>query len=584
MPSRLFRHFLLASLVLLAGCQCDEERPYTPFQVATNLPTEPSTAPEPAEERPNEDGFREIAALRAPKPSAHWEVFGRTLRAPAGTQLMSAVALGTADAESSGMVVGWALAKEPNGAEKQGIWAFDEQGRPSSRLAQLPEALPSGKDCEPRVDLTRTGPETVTAEIQMDCRERLLSGTPTRALLVLRPIVQDSVQLTLTLEEARPGERLLLDVESTDRDGDGSDDVAVYATLREPGGGAASASFRWLARPAGLSRDATAPGDAFARESQEILAAAGRASQREEALSRISALRRLTFALCAESKAAILSGPGGNGLRCGDLRPVHSRLTLAEILAHLGSDQPLRALGAFEHAEFYFGPPSKEVISSARKALLKKIGHAPATHEQLGPAPSSVAEPYPVGSPLRFDDEGRLWGLEASGRVVALQDPSEGSGGAPGDAPRPWARRPRGPGGQMLAAALPSCNRSEVQLSLVRPDGTLLPPVPVDVLAPRPAACRDLGAAPLSAVPVEWRRGQLLAIVAGQPVTTGGNVTPPSSAGVAWGTTLGLVVWHSGGLEIWTDTPRQLSHCAVRPDRKQVACIADGQVVLVTRP
>jgi hypothetical protein len=204
LPKPHLTHFLLMCLLGAHELGCDEDKPYTPFQVASSLPDQdpPPSEVEDAGKEPPKTTWKK--ALRAPlAKKGQWKVLGRTLNAPAGTELE--VALPILNSQSDELAV-WVLPKQGKAGGEPGLWVFDQGGRPTRKLFSLPDFLPSGSDCKLRAELTGTGPRTITSEVTAACSARLLPGTPVVSLAVLDLSRPEPELLHIRAQEAAAGE------------------------------------------------------------------------------------------------------------------------------------------------------------------------------------------------------------------------------------------------------------------------------------------------------------------------------------------------------------------------------------------
>lgn len=580
---------MCAATTSLLGC--DEDKPYTPFQVATALP-EDESSPKPKEPPRDEEKStpRWSPSLRAPLGSETWKVFERTLKAPPGTELH--VALTRLNGEPD-EVIAWAL---PRGAKKKpgsepGVWVFDEAGKPLRRLLSLPDYLPQGADCQLRADLEGTGSATLTARIFAQCSSRLLPGTPVSGVVVLEPNRSEPELVHLRSQEASPGERLDLVVDSHDHDGDGIDDIKITAELAAPSGAKESLPFVWLSRTAGASRTPDSPGAELKKRSSRLAIAAVRKAERAEAPDSVDALRRLTSAVCAELGRPRLFRGNGDGLSCGNIQPSLEELAQVEIQAFLGQGQLERALGAFERAT-WFG----KAFDGARKKKLEKLIRDAIPHQEAKRAarfsvkPKALAGPY--ASPLHFTSDGQLFAIttETTKRLTMEGDPPlvvPATDDEPEQRIEPpsWEMLLRDSKGMALQAALPSCDRSEVLLAFsTEKVGETPSPVPLPMLAPRPGTCKAFAPTPLDVIPLFVEGGAISAVVGGERVTTRGTVREPSRA-VAWNTSLGVALREGAKLTLLTGSIAEgLHHCVVDQKSKEIACVGPDSVSVLSAP
>lgn len=568
--------------VLLLGC--DDDKPYTPFQVASSLPAENSPNSGEAPSLPDAPAEKSaVTILKAGGGSATMKAFGRTLKAPKGTWLE--VVLHGLDSESD-EVLGWVLPKKRGASiAASGVWSFDAAGNPVKRLLPLPEFLPNGSDCQFTAELFASGPRTVTSEVESHCSSDLLAGTPVRSIAVLDPTRGDPEILHLRQSAPPSGEKIALRVNSTDRDGDGADDVELTVTLTSPSGVEESLPLRWLVRTAGASREAEAPLSDISKRVSRLLISSVRKAEREKVPQQVDALRRLMTTVCAELGSPKLLGYSGEKLSCGAILPSLALLAEAEVKAYLGTNQLGRALGAVERADWYgksakrgpaLAPLLRDKIPSVEAKRLARFRVVPKT------------SPLPYRTPLTFDEKGQLWLLTNDNpkRLTMEGDPPLVIP-ATDDEPEKRIEPPEltielpGPNGRKLQAVVPSCERSEVLLAFEEKDARLAAPIPLPLLSPRPGRCASFAPEPLSATPLYWTAGALVFAAAGETFTSQATPQLPKQP-AAWETAVGLAVVMNDKLSLWTGPETQgLHHCAVDAKKQRVACLGKEHVAVL---
>lgn len=568
----------------LPGCRCAEEKPYTPFAVTTQLPEE-GTPPE--EVAPPDETARELPAVhKAPPQTSLWTLAGQAWRAPTGTHFQTALLLQEGDAPPTllAWVTGAHLQNTPTG-----LWLFDATGHPREQLLSPPSFLPQGKDCEEIVQVLPIGLQTLSIEIERRCQERLLPGTPERALLILDRASPTRPLLTLRLAELPPGESLRLTSQAEDQDADGREDLRIHLELTSPQQIKEALEFSWLRRPAGLSRQKESPASALQKRAERLVLAGQRKAERAQVPAQVDTLRRLFSAVCAESGTAKVSQEDGVPLSCGTSVPSSiARLVTAQVHAYLGLKQPRQALGELERADWYGTAPSEKDLTTLQKLVLAAIPSGPA--QRVAQLPSSLGA-HPPGvlmNRLQFDAEGVLWEqTEDEPRPVwptrTTLDPEE----PVPTPPPPFWPEPASPSGKQAQFVLPSCDRSEVQLTWLSAKTPLPAPSPLALLAPRPGSCQSFGGQPLVAQWAAWVGEQALVFVGGELFSTNGqSVQQLPGAPRAFPTRLGLSIHAGAELELWqTDSPlAQASSCALSPNREHVACLEQRSLSIWKRP
>jgi hypothetical protein len=563
---------ILGSWLGLTACQCEEDHPYTPF----NVTHESSATASPERASSNHEPASAAETAAAPPGATKWRIFGQELNAPPGLTFAQGVRLAPL-----GELLFW-LVPASAGQPGEGLYLWKENFTPA---LLRPDFLPGGQDCKLRTELTARGSQTVVVQLVSECQTRRLQGTPTAAVFVVRPD-RLGEQVGFRVLAASPGEELRFEVDAQDQDGDGRDDVNLRATLTAPGGGQASADISWLSRPAGLSRRPDTPGKMWAEQASKILTSSVRKKERAGVAKAVEAHRRLYASICAESTSAKLTDLEGRPIPCGDLHLALFRMQQAAVQAAIGQGALDAAVGEVLHRSWY----GTQVTDSEKRSLIDLLDKA------LPAAEARQAAYLPVqrGAAywLAFDGSGRLWRYSGNdGSVVwpPTSFPPSGSEPAPevqpeaepreGDGSRRVPPDPRvGPGGKRLKAAIASCSRSEVEL-IFESQGSAEAPTPLDLLAPRPAACDRFGRPPLHANVVRWRGGAPDLLVEGQWMERSPNAAPAEA--VAWHTELGLLVREQNQLKRFGTQHTELSHeCALDRSGKLAACaLSEGITV-----
>ena len=572
---------------------CEEDHPYTPFQVASALPSVTApllpAAPDPVAAPPLAN-FLASAPIIQPKGS-EWLIRDRRIQAPAGQQFERAL---SADFDSDGAseIVAWVSPVE-DPAKQPELWLYPATG-PSRKLFALPGFVPTGPSCSLKTQLLHTGPKTVTLDTTGVCEARMIARAPIRSLVVLAPLTEHPVVLALRAAEGGPGQELKLVVSSLDRDGDGRDDVTLHTSIDNPQPRATNttAKFLWYDREAGTSRDDTEPGVSLAQTaSREVVRAKG-SSTSKMVHPTLQNLKRLYAAVCDEAGTPRLFDDEGNGLTCGRLSTTFSRATEAEITALLKTGQVLEAFGVLERASWF----GHEVLPKDRERWLGMFGQNLVQKQARVRRQLALTIPlggtHPSYSPLEFvgsdtlqvqtQDGVRSFSLDAAERKL-----EEGV-----EAPERWPLRAEAPGERLWTGVVYSCDRSEVALSFVDGAGQAVAPQTTEILAPRPGTCRGGPAVDSPAVPIGWSDNQLAAWVAGSLIGPAEVRTRPKgsprSVNGAWTVLpshLGLVV--TGKSHALWRLPESLGRaeklrgCVIHDNGALVACVAPGGLALI---
>lgn len=565
---------LLGGATYIGGCTCNDDHPYTPFEVATTL--ESGGGPEGvAPAAPPEEKARRAVVAVAARGQTEWRIFERSFRAPQGLGFDRGFLF-----DPEGKPLFWLEPLEGDkSAPRGGLYRGDAEGALTLSF-QVPSFLPEGADCVTAADAAPSGTATVIIHLRTKCQTARLAGTATAALIFL-DADREAPPFGVRLLPSAPGEELRPIGDAQDQDGDGVDDREIRFELSSPRGSQAVASFRWLSRPAGPSRRPEHPARDFTERAERLAISAVRKKERDRVAPEVDALRRLYGAICSESTTGRIALLDGEPLRCGALdRPLAS-LTHSSITAWLGAGELAAALGEFERAD-WFGPGPDE----RQKTALKKL-----FAEKLPASPAEVLATMELSKEtkgwLGWDGAGRLWLHDETDAPIWSANPAREEETDPeterAAAPVPRAPDPQiGPNGRRLVHVLPSCDRSEVQVLLQSP-GEAGTPQPLPILAPRPAACDKFGRGPLRGRVVQFRGTEADLLIEGQPISERGAQVVPR-APLAWHTQLGLALLDQGGLRLWTTGRHVLEHnCALRGDQSLAACVHGRTVVVYAK-
>lgn len=579
------------SSALLALTACEDDHPYTPFQVASALPSAPTAAvpPVPSPTTPPPP-FNATPPVIQPK-GKEWRVQNQVIKAPAGYQFERALQADF-DADGSQEIVAWA-APIDDPLKRAELWLYPATGNPK-KLFSLPGFVPTGPTCTVTTALTHTGPKTVTVDSRAACEARMIARAPNRSIAVVAPRAERPLVLMLRAADGGTHEDFRLNVSSLDQDADGRDDVTLSATMTERGAGPqpVTGRFVWYDREAGASRDDSEPGVSFAQvASQQLLRAKGKSTS-PTVRAAVQNLKRLYGAVCEEAGTPRLFDAEGNALSCGRLTTTFSRAAEAEITSLLKQDEVLEAFGVLvRDGWFDHESDPKELerrLNLFGKDLTRRKSRVDRDFSVALPNPGSL----PSFSPLEFAGEHQLL-VETKEHVRRYSfDGVEQSLQAGAEPPQGWPLKAGLPGQRMWTGVVYSCDRAEVTLSFVDGVGHPLPAQPTDILAPRPGTCRG-GPAPATPppVPVGWVGDEIVAWVAGSWV---GPKTPtfrpqgsPRSQNGAWSvypTELGLLVTGKQN-QLWKYPDgfeaKMLSGCVIQNSGQLVACATARGVVLI---
>jgi hypothetical protein len=536
MTFRLPAASFVAAAVGAAGCHgCRGDHPYVPYTIDSAPPSAESDAGAGAgaglaasvdAARPGAAG--ELATI-APAGTTRWPVDDVVLQAPDGQVFVSAI---VRDFDDDGAKDAFAVVRSAEGNEP-GELAF-YHGRPHAELLDAPTstvsppALPRDKSCVPADRLVVAGARSVLVQLGASCPLQG-SSNPDRWLAVVSGGQQARVTLALTIADATGAPTLSIDAVTADRDGDGLDDVALGVTLEggagplEPGPRVA-ATFVWLDRPAGLSRDLSATESSFATLAAT---AAGRAARPKEAPAVpafVSQARALWRAMCAEGGAPRAVGVAGTGaIACGGAHALEG-LGLAEVRAHCTMGDALRAALALDRAE---RPPASHTASRVAEAQ-RWIGQiAPPMNARavrmVAAVPIVSQGREPTWGSLAFEPTGALLVRTRAG--VVRVDPEAGDE-VQADGVAEWSPAMASPDRAMRwIETYDPCDGLPLRATFSPAEGDDMRDVPLPVPAPIGGRCAGARGAPVRALPLAWGPGGLEAIVDGEPVLISADLT-----------------------------------------------------------
>ena len=575
----------LPLLGLLACDGCQKDKPYTPFGVTTAVPADASAQAPPAPSAKVEAG-KFPAALVAPAGSRKLRMGELTLDAPPRYAFDRALVLGEGATQQA---LAW-LRADPDATDvPRGVLMAYGPGGTAKSVMTLPSFVPIAPGCTYTTRLVQTGQASVLLDTLATCATPLLARVPVEAISVVSPAKEHPEVLTLRVAAPAPGEALSVDEDSSDRDGDGREDVKLSFTLIGPEGAKATATLSFVDRAAGVSRDAAEPRASLALQAKAILAKAG-----PTAAAEVDAARRLLATLCAEGATPRVFDAEGSAIRCDDLGAVVDTLARAEVLSRLAAKDALGAVSVLTRSDWYFKKISKDAEKAISKELTKRLLAVSPTASALAAKPKAVKGPH--WSPLWFEQDGGLLIVTEAGVVRASRDgTTETAVDADGGTPV-WPLDVTDTTGRRLSGSLCACDSSEIQLGVTAASGAPQNGIPTRLLSPRPGGCKGRFFCP-DPTPVATSTDGFSVLIGGalaEPKKSGKTLPSPGSARSPDGgwivapSALGLVVVGQTQ-ELWKlpDAPVDARHaqdCVIANDRAAVACVSDGRVVLLKRP
>jgi hypothetical protein len=590
----------------LPGCDgCGSSKPYTPFGVASSLPSaQPSARPiaEPAPAPPAATGFAIRKAELVPGAPEVWQGSELNLSAPPGRRFAQVLATDF-DGDQKPEALAWLVpAPQEKNAAPGELWYFPNSGAPRS-ISPLPGFVPSSADCALTSTLTQTGAHSATLDVTANCNTQLIARAPSRALMVVSPSVEHPLLLTLRAASPAVDETLNFSVDSSDQDHDGRDDVRLTVTLGNTGASEpAAADLVWLDRAAGASRSASEPAASLMRLASKI-AFIARGKRAATASERVATALRLLSSLCAEGAVPRLFDEEGAPFRCGNLASVLDSLMMSDALAWLSQGDVLNAFAVLRRDGWYFAKSSK----AQRKAIERELVRGLSKFE-AGPPLLVRAQPLvpalPHYSPLWFESDGALL-IQGAAGVTRLSGDRTAEAALAADSGAPtWPLELGSPNGQHVLGVVHACDRSELLFNESDATHPLLPPLTTRLLAARPASCAGRGAGPnVSLAPLSFDDNGLEALVAGarvmvappgkKPAAGLPQLGTPRSPDGRWLVTpspLGLLLigerkelWQTDKLTEHADAAR-FTDCVVANDARGVACLDAGRVLVFERP
>lgn len=574
-----FRNLSFLSGIALASLAsaCREDKPYTPFGVASALPKKaaPSASAVPSQEPPTQPVIDRKAVL-TPAGAQKYTFEGRELVSPPG-RVFEQLISGDFDENGSVEVAAWTLpapdAKEGSAGE---LWLYSAEVR--KKLLDFPAFVPTDAGCKHTTNLSQPGVRMLLVDVQASCSEPRLARTPTRALALVDPRSESpsALRFGLRVADPAPGEQLAIKLAVKDEDADGKDDFRLNVALSRQGSplDSVAASFLWLDRAAGISRDTREPARSIEGIVNRELARAKQKKTAKSAETRVELVRRLLGSICAEGQVPRLFDWDGTPLHCAPLGPVIDGLAATEVRSALALSDPPRALFALLRDGWYFGSMGEKQRTALTKEVEKHLTRVAAARITLGARPRKHAPP--AYSPLSFEPDGSLL-LQSEGGLFRLApdaareelvDPSAGLA--------PWPLEVRTPSGAPLIAVSYSCDRSEVSLLVAAAN----PMESTELLAPRPGVCSGrpfserVPNAPISS------EGNLRLLIAGSELGGPVHTIPRGSARSRDGkqltvsTPLGLFVRGPLSAELWQIDGWRGGHgCVVSNDGRRAACI-----------
>jgi hypothetical protein len=597
----------LAVALATTSCRgCHDDHPYVPYTIGSASPAADgpadaaAAAVAPSASAPaGADRFAGEPAQVAPPGLTRWTVDGMPLIAPDGAVFALAV---VRDFDGDGSNDAYAIVRPADGNDPgRLVYYAGAAGRGPAALQTFdpPADLARDPSCTPIDRLEVLGGRAILAELGSQCPMHP-SNAPVRWVAVLGGGPSPRVRLAATIADPAGAPALSVDAETSDRDGDGRDDVALRVTIE--GGGAplepgprVGAMLAWLDRPAGLSRDQAATEASFASLASAAAARAVRVKEAPSVPGYVSQMRALWRATCAEGGAPRIVGVAGAGaIGCGVGRALETA-GLAVVHAYVTMGDPLRALLALDRSE---RAPATRTPSRISEAQGWVVPLAPARTARLVRAVAAVPMESrghePAWGALAFEPGGQLLVRTAAGVVRVNAD--EGDEAAAGGVD--WKPAVTSPDGSVRwIEAYDPCDGLPLRATFATGGGVDMRDVALPVPPPLAGRCAGSRGAPARVIPIAWGPRGLEAIVEGEPVLIGtdlANATPltafldqpaargsprsPDGRSYVVPTSAGLLVRGPGGARLYrarelNDSYAEQRGCVVSDDETHVACL-----------
>jgi hypothetical protein len=616
---------LLLVLVPAAGCKgCKDDHPYVPYTIEDEqkaaLADEAGTAlvPSPGAGEDAGSAFHLRESIVAPPNASRWTLDGLDVNAPPDRVFVLGL---TGDFDGDGAKDAVALVERADAAPSDAggdagtvdpgelvLYRGSGATLGSPQLIAVPPALRLGAPCTPRRRLSQAGKHTIAFETGAACEAANGAAGARYVAAIVVSAADARLHFHATLLDPPNAPALTVDIDGSDRDADGLDDIALRVSLEggappfEPGP-KVSALVRWFDRPAGMSRDPDEP-DASLRALASV--AQVRAARTKDAPSvprYVEQVRSLYRALCVEGGAPrMVDLEGGRPLACGSASKGLEEAGLAEVRAYAATGDALRAIAALDRAQL---PPATHTAPRTTDAQtwianLATVLAAPSSLRALGAVPQIERGHAPSWGALAFDANGKVLIRTTAGVVRA--DPVQGDEASADDV-KAWRAGVVSPeGAYRWVESYDACDGRSLRTTFAPNAGGDLKDVALPIAPPLGGKCASAGAhGELAAtLPVAWGARGVEAIVAGEPLLISPDLTraTPSVASLGQPVTLGaprspngkiLSVPTSLGILVRGARSRllrakeleggylELRDCAVSDDGGRVACVRGGR-------
>jgi hypothetical protein len=606
MPPRLVG--LVSSVVVLAAGGCRDSHPFVPYSIEAS--TGVADASGDARARPpgpeaSVEADAEAAAALAPDGASSWTLEGVTLQAPPGQVFVLGL---VADFDGDGIKDAFAIVRPPDGIDVGQVAFFRGSALATPVLFPPPAGMASGPSCTRSARLVRAGARSVFAELGLTCPG--VTGTDRWFVVLDVDKTQDAGDVAPRVLFAAavtdpPGAPVLsFDAKTSDRDGDGQDDVALTAALEGGGpplepGPRVAVDFAWVQRGAGLSRERGVTEASFDAIAAVAASRAARAKDAPLVPPLVGQARALWRAVCADGGAVRLAPVAGTGAIVCGMRSTLAALGLAESRAYVTMGDAFRASLALDRAQRTPAVATASQLAEGQKQIAQI---APMLMARGVRAIAAVPVPRhghePAWGPLAFEPSGKLLVRSAAG--VVRVDPEPGDEvDAPGVDWRSTVASPDGT--DVWIEAYDPCDGLSLRATFATSDGDELREVALPVHPALNGRCMGSRGAAAGVVPVAWGPAGLEAIVDGEPVLVSSDLTHASSLALfldqpsrpgaprspdgktyVVATRAGIIVRGPAGAHILRakaleGTYSEQEGCVVSDDAQHVACVRYGK-------
>jgi hypothetical protein len=614
---------------------CGHERPYTPYRMdsassaVAQAPFGDAGLGAPQSLGGEAGSFAHVVGQRV-EADGTFRLDGAAVAPPAGETIALAF---SADLDGDGTrdAVAWSLGADPLAGHLL-FYKGTGPGKPPAaptELAVLAPGAVGAPGCGSDPALEQIGPHSAAVSMRANCVPPAATPLPpsrtARWVAIASPLTSPPLRLELLLRDPPAGERLGLELDASDLDSDGRDDLTARVSIEGAPppfetGPRQSADLRWFDRPTGLSRDPEEPEASLRRAASALLARATKKSDTAIVPASVRQLTRLYAWLCSDAGSPTVN-PSSGGIRCGPSRALEDA-GAAEIKAELAQGDVLRAVSAFEQLGWRPATSTSKLRSDLEKALIKAAPtRVPSLTRVFRTTPDLDATGAPAWGPLTFTPSGELL-VRTSGGLFIVDLQSGNEAGSPGIPTWPaavvspdgtirwlglfdpcdgtWLRARFGPSSAPAFATAPSGD-----------PGPGMRDLPLPVTPPVPGRCAPgSGAVRLAVVPVDWGAAGLETAVAGEPVLVpsdlaqtqplaswlqepahAGSPRSPDGHAMVFGTKLGALVRGPQGFQLWRPADLEgayaysdLRACAISNGARSIACVRDGRLVGLLAP